>query len=701
VTIARRATLVFAVLLVGSLLAPGAVAEPTGRVALAPPIDTEVPPPMPVVDGYYGKAVAIDGDRLLVGAPLDDLTIGATTYFAVGAAWLFEWTGSAWEGTRIMPPYWVDEDDNYQYYGESVGLDGDTFVVGAWMGDGQETGSGTAWVHRLVGGVWVESELEASDGILWDWFGKSVAVSGDRVVVGAPTSDVNEGVGAAYVYERDGVNWVETKLTLTGAAGSDRPGLGNSGVAVDGETVVIGAPQGSPYGWSEEGEGTGRVHVFTKSGDVWVEQVLAPVGVSMDDTFGWSVAIDGDRIVVGAPGDDGNGSGAGAAYVFEKSAGVWLQTKKLTDSVGGSGDTYGYGVGVSGDRISIGAPGRGTGTIYWYTGSGGTWRALDSVARYDSSPALGWAVDVDGNRIAAGAPFYNTDGKEDAGTAVVLEFLTCDGRTATLVGTDDSETLVGTLKNDVIVGLGGDDTISGLAGSDFICAGDGDDQVDGGDGNDRVFGEAGNDVLFGGGGNDLLSGGLGHDEMTGGAGDDTLNGGRGADTIDFSDAPVGVTINLNTKTASGHGSDRITRCEHIFGSDFDDVITGHGGKNRISGLDGSDIINGGDRRDLLTGGRGDDRLFGGTGNDALAGNAGDDFLKGQDGNDSLKGGTGNDELYGGEGTDSVPDRDGHHGGEPSLADAEQSGQPSHPRLPVTAPDHLPAGRLHHCNHLPG
>jgi Ca2+-binding RTX toxin-like protein len=259
--------------------------------------------------------------------------------------------------------------------------------------------------------------------------------------------------------------------------------------------------------------------VFTKSGGGWAEQVLAPTGVSAEDAFGWSVAVDGDRIVVGAPGDDGKGADAGAAYVFERSGGVWSQTKKMLASDGVADDQFGRSVAVSGDRIAVGAPGQGLGDVYSYTGSGSTWRSLDEEARATNYPArLGWDVDVDGDRIIAGAPWKDVSPILDAGMVNLFEFQFCDGRAATLVGTDGDDPLVGTPENDVIVGRAGDDVIDGGGGHDFICAGPGDDEVDGGGGNDRIFGEDGND---------LLNAGLGVDKVYGGNGADTIYGGGG------------------------------------------------------------------------------------------------------------------------------------------------------------------------------
>jgi len=230
------------------------------------------------------------------------------------------------------------------------------------------------------------------------------------------------------------------------------------------------------------------------------------------------------------------------------------------------------------------------------------------------------------------------DAAGNTGTAtftVTVETPTCDGKEATIIGGPDADVLPGTSGPDVIVGLGGDDIVNGLGGDDTICAGPGNDVIDGGADDDRIWGDHG------------------HDQITGGPGSDQINGGKGADTVIYSDSPAGVTVDLSAGVASGHGNDTIKRAEHVIGSDWDDTITGHGGKNRIDGLGGNDVIDGGDKRDLLTGGDGDDTIYGGTGSDSLAGNAGGDSLYGQDGDDSLKGGSGDDSLNGGSGDDSL------------------------------------------------
>jgi len=189
---------------------------------------------------------------------------------------------------------------------------------------------------------------------------------------------------------------------------------------------------------------------------------------------------------------------------------------------------------------------------------------------------------------------------------------------------------------------------------------DGDDVIRGTSGDDVLFGGGGDDTLLGKGGNDRLCGGTGHDEITGGAGDDQINGGLGADTAIYSDAPTGVTVDLETGTAIGRGPDTIAKVEHVIGSPYDDTISGDSRKNRLIGLEGDDRLDGrGGNDDLdgstgndkLIGGADDDRLSGGVGRDNLRGWAGDDYLRGRGGNDLLDGGRGTDTLDGGIGSD--------------------------------------------------
>ena len=171
------------------------------------------------------------------------------------------------------------------------------------------------------------AKLTASGGATGDFFGISVAVDEDTIVVGAQGDESDQ--GAAYVYTKPNTGWVTTstaaKLTASDGAANDEFG---ESVAVSGNTVVVGA----------EGDDSdqGAAYVYTKPADGWVTtstgaKLTASDGVA-DDEFGNAVAVDGDTVVVGAEEDD---AGEGAAYVYTKPADGWVTTStgaKLTDS---------------------------------------------------------------------------------------------------------------------------------------------------------------------------------------------------------------------------------------------------------------------------------------------------------------------------------------------------------------------------------
>jgi parallel beta-helix repeat protein len=172
-------------------------------------------------------------------------------------------------------------------------------------------------------------------------------------------------------------------------------------------------------------------------------------------------------------------------------------------------------------------------------------------------------------------------------------------------------------------------TITGTASSDMLT---------GTSGPDMICGLGGNDVIDGAGGNDTLIGGVGNDRLIGGPGNDALTGGRGGDTVDYRSAPAGVTVNLSTGAASGHGNDSLSGVEHVLGSAFADTITGSGGANTLSGGHGNDTIHGMGGNDTVNGQSGDDTLTGGDGNDTLTGGAGIDSLDAGAGTDTCTGG---------------------------------------------------------------
>ena len=190
-----------------------------------------------------------------------------------------------------------------------------------------------------------EAKLEApapvDGGAAGDHFGTAVALSGDTALVSAPDGDTAAGnnAGSAYIFVRSGTTWSQqTQLLASDGAAND--GFG-SAVALDGDVAVVGAP-------SEDepsiGQDTGVVYVFTRYEGQWRQQDRLFGSSSVSDSFGQGVAVDGRTIIVGAPGVDNSGADSGLASVFLEGEGSWFLQSELTPGLPASGiSCYGFG----------------------------------------------------------------------------------------------------------------------------------------------------------------------------------------------------------------------------------------------------------------------------------------------------------------------------------------------------------------------
>ena len=300
----------------------------------------------------FGHSVSVSGDTMVIGAPYDDDNNR-------------DQSGSVYVLTRSSNGAWTQQqkltagsdavaNDNF---GQSVSVSGDTVVVGTPShGAG---GSGTTYVFvRSSSGAWTrQQKLKASDGgSNYDYFGASVSVSGDTIIVGAYgyDDDGKSNVGRAYVFVRSSSAWTH-QANLT--AGSDAREYENFGysVSVSGDTAVVGLSS-----WMSTHQQRAYVFVRSSSG-VWTQQAKLTAGsdTGTEDSFGHSVSVSGETIVVGAYRHDANGQhDSGSAYVFVRSSsGAWSQQAKLT---AGSDVSYqghfGQSVSISGDIIVVGEP---------------------------------------------------------------------------------------------------------------------------------------------------------------------------------------------------------------------------------------------------------------------------------------------------------------------------------------------------------
>jgi hypothetical protein len=344
---------------------------------------------------YFGLTVAVDADRVVVGAPFDD-----DGGIQAGSVYLYESNGAGeWAETKLT----ASDAATGGFFGRSVAMDGDRIVVGSSNTDG--TSSGSVYVFESDGlGGWVETKLTASDAADGDLFGINVAVDGDRLVVGAPFDDaVGPDSGSVYVFESDGDgDWAETKLIP-----SDAPGEGFFGrsVALDGGRVVVGAEHNADR-WTQ-----GSVYVFESDGlGGWVETKLTASDGAIGDLFGVTLAVEGDRIFAGAAFDDDRGIDSGSVYVFESDGlGGWVETK-LVASDTGQGDHFGWLVAVDSGRLVVGAPadddrGTASGSVYVFESDGlGGWVETKLTASDGSdTDSFGSRAAVDGDRLVVGA----------------------------------------------------------------------------------------------------------------------------------------------------------------------------------------------------------------------------------------------------------------------------------------------------------
>jgi hypothetical protein len=221
------------------------------------------------------------------------------------------------------------------YFADSVSVSGDRAIIGAPNDDDLGMDSGSAYVFRTDGMTWgQEAKLTASDGAEWDCFGGAVGIDGSYAVAGAVNDDdKGQNSGSAYVFFHNGAAWAQqAKLTASDGAGGDCFGWA---VDISGDCVIVGAIYDD-----DSGLNSGAAYIFRRSGTVWVQEAkLRASDGAAEDYFGWSVSLDGNYAVVGAPGDDDHGDFSGSAYVFYCIGGAWVQQAKLTASDGSEAST--------------------------------------------------------------------------------------------------------------------------------------------------------------------------------------------------------------------------------------------------------------------------------------------------------------------------------------------------------------------------
>ncbi|MEX0968770.1 MAG: T9SS type A sorting domain-containing protein [Bacteroidia bacterium] len=329
--------------------------------------------------------------------------------------------GSDWPQQAKLTASDGDMNDNF---GWSTGITDNYAIVGAPNNTDAGFATGAAYIFERTGSTWTElAKLLAPTSKGGDFFGYSVAIADEYAVVGALGND-DEGTqaGAAYVYMRSGSVWtlVDT-LYATDPDVNDYFGF-SVDIDEDGENIIVGAPRND-----DGGSNSGAAYVYHRSGSVWMsEGKLLATDDDAQDSLGFSVAIAGDYAIAGAIGDDETASNAGAAYIFNRSGGVWSQQEKLMASDGSSDDLFGYSVGTDGMWAAVGAPfeddsAMDAGALYAFLRSGGSWTetAKYKAADPDMNDEMGLSSAVSDGRAIVGIPGDDTKAP-NAGAACII-----------------------------------------------------------------------------------------------------------------------------------------------------------------------------------------------------------------------------------------------------------------------------------------
>lgn len=370
-----------------------------------------------VADAAFGGGFSLDGDTAIIGACGDD-DYGHWS----GSAYVFIRNGTTWiQQAKLLPSDGGAVDAQFGGY---LDLDGDTVIIGAFWDDDNGNHSGSAYVFTRAGTVWTEQQkLLPADGVADMQFGISIDLDGDTVLIGANRDDDNGNrSGSAYIYTRTGTTWTQqAKLIASDGATEERFGID---VALEGDTAMIGSET------PDNGDYSGSVYVFTRTGTIWTEQqkLLASDGAA-GDWFGFAIALDGDTALFAASYDDDKGAQSGSAYIFTRTGSTWTEQQKLNASDGAVGDHFSeFAVALDGDTAIIGAymdddMGSASGSAYVFTRTGTTWTEVQKLTASDGAAGdyfSQYGVTLDGDTAFIGAWFDDNANGVDAGSAYVF-----------------------------------------------------------------------------------------------------------------------------------------------------------------------------------------------------------------------------------------------------------------------------------------
>ena len=364
----------------------------------------------------FGRSVSISGDYAIVSAP-EDSDNGQNS----GSVYIFVRDDQDWiQQEKIMP----DDAERRDFFGYSVSISGDYAIVGAY-GDGDNgERSGSAYIFIRENQDWIQQEkITANDGEVNDFFGMSVSIDGDYAIIGAyGDDDDGEQSGSAYIFMRDGEDWIQQEKIVAGDA--EGTAFFGSHVSISGDYAIVGA-----YGDDENGNYSGSAYTFVRNDEDWVQQekLFAEDGEA-GDLFGRSVSVNGDYAIVGSVLDDDVAPNSGAAYIYFRDGQDWLLQEKITSNNGRGGEQFGFSVSIMGDHVIVGAHqqndnGIGSGSAYLFHHNGREWIQQENITADDGNreDGFGFSVSINSDYMIIGA-FLDEDNGDRSGSAYIYTF---------------------------------------------------------------------------------------------------------------------------------------------------------------------------------------------------------------------------------------------------------------------------------------
>lgn len=332
----------------------------------------------PDYTGEFGISVDISGDYIIVGAS----TKKHNDIF-VGAAYIYHNNNGNWEEQSKLI---AEDGEQYDYFGYSVSISDEYAIIGAYGDDDNGDYSGSAYIFYNNAGIWEQySKLTPSDPGINDRYGSSVSIYQGYAVIGSPNDDDNgSNSGSAYIIKNESGNWVEYQKIL--ASEGNAPDYFGNSVCISGNNIIIGSLD------NELGYNAGSAYIFNNNGGNWIEKnrIFAEDG-NANDLFSYSVSISGTTAIVGAIGDEKNGifqaDYTGSSYIFETLNNNWEQDTVFRAPFKYDAVQYGQSVSILDDIAIVGSRASiYTGIAYFYKRIQGEWiKQFETTSTYGAS----------------------------------------------------------------------------------------------------------------------------------------------------------------------------------------------------------------------------------------------------------------------------------------------------------------------------